>query len=335
MPILPLAMHYCGVYFHSATKPPPPTTKKHASQSKASKTHSKDPSHEETLSSLRAVSDDSGAARADKPSEKIECNGAESRDEKEDEKAIAASSKEGGDAAPVAPSAESPAGKEGEDEEKNPGSVLQQGEGDAPESPRTPLAAGEPPQPSSESEVRAGQRRRARKVRVLVLLLAVSNLLPLLYFSLIHQRGTIDVMKYLHDAVARRGGSSSHRQQGGPRAGDSTDILVLMPCHSTPYYSFLHANVSMRFLTCEPNLSHAANYTDEAAVFYSDPARWLKEEYQNAERAALPTHVVYFNVLQGSVEEFLTLGGYSTCATFFHTHVPEGRTGSHVLVSCR
>ena len=134
-------------------------------------------------------------------------------------------------------------------------------------------------------------------------------------------------MTYLHDTVIRR----SRPPLG---SAGSPDILFLMPCHSTPYYSFLHANVSLRFLTCPPNLDHVDNYADEADVFYQNPAAWLKEEYQRSERT-LPTHLVYFSVLQASIADFLALGGYNECARFFHTHLPEGRIGSYVIVSCR
>ena len=320
LPILPLAMHYCGVYFHSATKPQP-AKKKTNSQHKANKLQSQDSSQETPLPNS-LVSENTTVAPAGDPSEKVECNGGKGGCREEGEEGpSAASSKEDGDTPSVEPAVMEESGTE-----ENPDSAPWQGEGDVPNSKGTAQATREPSK-SLLSEEKIGHRRRARKVRILVLLLAASNLLPLLYFSLIHQRGTIDVMKYLHEAIAH---GNRHHLQGA----DSTDILILMPCHSTPFYSFLHSNVSMRFLTCEPNLNHTANYTDEADIFYRDPAKWLREEYLSTKHK-LPTHVVYFSVLQASIRDFLTLQGYTRCAKFFHTHVPEGRIGSHVLVSCR
>ena len=312
-------MHYCGVYFHSATKTPPAKKKKN-SQDKANKPQSQDSSRK-APSARSTISEDTTVVQADKSSEKVECNGGESGFMEESEGSYAAASKEDGDAAFV-----QLAEKEGCEKDERPDSIPSQGREGVPDSTWTAQATSELYQ-SSESEEKRGQRRRARKVRCLVLLLALSNLLPLLYFSLIHQRGTIDVMKYLHEAIAR---GNKHHLQGA----DSTDILILMPCHSTPFYSFLHSNVSMRFLTCEPNLKHTVNYTDEADIFYLNPAKWLKEEYHGTDHK-LPTHVVYFSVLEASIRDFLTLGGYTQCAKFFHTHVPEGRIGSHVLISCR
>lgn len=315
LPVLPLAMHYCGVYFHSITKPPPPQ-KKNSSQDKSGKTLGKGDSGNETTTN-KAVTEEP-TAEMEKSSATVECNGMEKMVEEREGKENTWSKKKG-DATDLTD-------KEEVGKEEKLGDAIQKGEGDVPESKPSTETAKETLK-SSEKEEDVAHRRRARKVRFLVLLLATFNILPLLYFSLIHQRGTIDVMNYLHEAITKSSRSLQH-------AANSTDILYLTPCHSTPYYSSLHSNVSLRFLTCEPNLNHTANYTDEADVFYQAPGKWLKEQYQNSERQ-LPTHVVYFNVLLGRIAEFLRLGGYTQCAKFFHTHVPEGRVGSHVLVSCR
>ena len=71
--------------------------------------------------------------------------------------------------------------------------------------------------------------------RFIILLLILSNMAVGLYGCIVHQRGVIDVLHWLR--------SESSKVQ---------DVLFLMPCHSTPYYSHLHHNIPMRFLTCEP-----------------------------------------------------------------------------------
>ncbi|XP_033737188.1 GPI mannosyltransferase 3-like [Pecten maximus] len=161
-------------------------------------------------------------------------------------------------------------------------------------------------------------RYNLMKAKIFVVILALINIPAALYFGLIHQRGTVVVMKYLHDQSLDK----------------TMDILFLTPCHSTPYYSYLHQNISMRMLTCEPNLYQKKNYTDEADQFYNDPVRWLKQEYK-VKLTPLPSHIVYFNKLQTNISEFLTQSGYRECGNFFHTHFTEGRIGSHVKVSCR
>lgn len=87
----------------------------------------------------------------------------------------------------------------------------------------------------------------------------------------------------------------------------------------------------MRFLTCEPNLEGKENYTEEADHFYSSPSSWLQQQYQDAE---LPSHLVMFSNLEADVADFTVMYNYTDCASFFHTHAPEGRVGSHVMVKC-
>ncbi len=142
---------------------------------------------------------------------------------------------------------------------------------------------------------------------------------------------------------------------------------------------YIHQNISMRFLTCEPNLRQEANYTDEAEVFFSDPVTWLQREFpensrdspnnneqrrdipnaaqdgqpqmvkqdfagkhsrmqetkNNEDGRQMPTHLVMFNPLEVTLGEYLSDNGYFRCAKFFHSHVEEGRVGSHVVVYCR
>lgn len=76
---------------------------------------------------------------------------------------------------------------------------------------------------------------------IMIFLMLTQGLLGF-YVTNIHQRGVIDVMDYLRQQV----------DLGNTAEIPVADIGFLMPCHSTPYYSRLHRNVTMRFLTCEP-----------------------------------------------------------------------------------
>ena len=44
-------------------------------------------------------------------------------------------------------------------------------------------------------------------------------------------------------------------------------------------FSHLHSNISIRFLTCEPNLQGIPNYLDESDKFFAHPAQWLHATY--------------------------------------------------------
>jgi len=76
--------------------------------------------------------------------------------------------------------------------------------------------------------------------RNLVLIYLVVTNVPLAFYAnLVHQRGVVDVMNYLRNEA---------------RSGKVREIGFLMPCNSTPFYSNLHFNISMWYLTCDPPL---------------------------------------------------------------------------------
>ncbi|KAF0043228.1 hypothetical protein F2P81_004565 [Scophthalmus maximus] len=122
--------------------------------------------------------------------------------------------------------------------------------------------------------------------RAAALVLLVTNLVPALYTGLIHQRGTLDVMSHLHTLCDT---SSSMSMSPQP------DVLFLMPCHSTPYYSHVHCPMKMKFLECPPDLGEDG-YVDEAERFYDDPLHWLRTSFPY--KSSLPTHLVLFDVLE-------------------------------------
>ena len=103
-------------------------------------------------------------------------------------------------------------------------------------------------------------------------------------------------------------------------------------------FSYLHQNISLRFLTCEPNLQNKDGYLDEADVFYQDPESWLNTTYHphgnHNELNQPPTHLGIFDILQPRISDFLKKHQYTQFAKFFHSHVPDSRVGSHVIVMC-
>lgn len=61
------------------------------------------------------------------------------------------------------------------------------------------------------------------KGKLLAIFLILTNVPVALYTGLIHQRGTLDVMKAL---------------EGKAMDTSNTKVLFLMPCHSTPFYRY-------------------------------------------------------------------------------------------------
>ncbi|KAG8183838.1 hypothetical protein JTE90_025721 [Oedothorax gibbosus] len=138
-----------------------------------------------------------------------------------------------------------------------------------------------------------------------------------LYMGLFHQLGVIDATLHLANSVSEK-----------------SSVLFLMPCHSTPYYSYIHKNITMKFLTCEPNFNNTQYYEEEADSFFQYPSFWLHQNYET-KKALLPSHIVMFDSLFSHVMKFLQRNGYHLCYSTFHSHFPEKRTGSNVNIYCR
>uniref|UniRef100_A0A3Q1IGX3 Mannosyltransferase n=1 Tax=Anabas testudineus TaxID=64144 RepID=A0A3Q1IGX3_ANATE len=150
-------------------------------------------------------------------------------------------------------------------------------------------------------------------------LLLVTNLVPALYTGLIHQRGTLDVMSHIQKLC----------DVSIVSALPQPDVLFLMPCHSTPYYSHVHCPLKMRFLECPPDLGEEG-YVDEAERFYDDPLHWLRTSFPY--KSSLPTHLILFDVLEKEISVFLQGNNFVRTAVIFHTHFPEGRVGGSIFI---
>uniref|UniRef100_A0A3B5APD0 Mannosyltransferase n=1 Tax=Stegastes partitus TaxID=144197 RepID=A0A3B5APD0_9TELE len=149
--------------------------------------------------------------------------------------------------------------------------------------------------------------------------LLVANLVPALYTGLVHQRGALDVMNHVQ-ALCDASNVSAHLQP---------DVLFLMPCHSTPFYSHVHCPLKMRFLECPPDLGEEG-YFEEAKRFFDDPVLWLRTSFPH--KSSLPTHLVLFDVLKKEISVFLQENNFVRTAEIFHTHFPEGRVGGSIFI---
>ena len=66
------------------------------------------------------------------------------------------------------------------------------------------------------------------------------NHLALISFYMFHTYGSTDIIKYVKNEAL---------------AGKLTNVYFLLPCHYTPYYSYIHMDLEMDFPTCEPLLA--------------------------------------------------------------------------------
>jgi phosphatidylinositol glycan class B len=129
-----------------------------------------------------------------------------------------------------------------------------------------------------------------RQFRWVIFLAFLGHLFIGIYFSLIDRQGQISVMNYLRTNL------NNDNEQ-------THSIDFLMPCHSTPFYSFIHRNdIQLNFLTCEPNLNNRTNdYIDEADQFFLKPIESIKKRLNDYNFS----HLVMFDTLYNQVNEFL------------------------------
>ena len=151
----------------------------------------------------------------------------------------------------------------------------------------------------------SGLQTRGRKT---FFFLFIACLPGAFYFTWVHQRGVIDVVKWLHK-----------------EATPNSSVFWAMPCHSTPYYDYLNRkDVLMDFIHCEPpvvTLKYPFNETD----FFADIKSSLS--------ALDYTYVITFECLQ---HQKVLETRYKECKRFFNTHFngDERRKGD-VIVWCR
>ena len=169
----------------------------------------------------------------------------------------------------------------------------------------------------------SSKREKFKKIFIFVTL---ATHLPLTtYLSCVHQTGTTGVVQHL----AEKFRPENFVDNNGSRA----KILFLMPCHATSYHSHFHlANADLQFLECPPIMElDSKEDFDEAAKFYRNPIEYLDANFNNFP----PTHIVCFNKMSDTLKDFLAEKQFKKCSEFFHTHLPEGRVGSHVDVHCK
>ncbi|CAF1599369.1 unnamed protein product, partial [Didymodactylos carnosus] len=135
----------------------------------------------------------------------------------------------------------------------------------------------------------------------------IFHLLIGIYFSCYDRRGQIDVLHWLRKNVK----------------SDST-VEFLMPCHSTPYYSYLHRqDVNLKFLTCEPNLSLSNknnSYIDEADQFYARPIQSMENKLRQ-NRDYKNYYLIMFETLFKIVETTLVENNFIVVKQLFNSHI--------------
>ncbi|TYZ57405.1 hypothetical protein PybrP1_011513, partial [[Pythium] brassicae (nom. inval.)] len=170
--------------------------------------------------------------------------------------------------------------------------------------------------------VQLHERTQRNLLRLAAFSIVVPNLAVAFYLSRTHQRAPVEVMDFLHERIQGRPESSIH---------------FWTPCHATPYYSYLHQNVSMWFPDCSPNNRELPGGC-ESHQLENDPVLFLRSRYQfsasdgdSTGRETLPEFVVLFAPTAKKIDALLDRAHYVAEASFFHSDVSGDADNPEVL----
>uniref|UniRef100_A0A0A9XRR6 Mannosyltransferase n=1 Tax=Lygus hesperus TaxID=30085 RepID=A0A0A9XRR6_LYGHE len=138
----------------------------------------------------------------------------------------------------------------------------------------------------------------------------------LIFLGQFHQTGQLEAMEKLSLA-----------------AQNQTDMKIhfLTPCHSFPGYSHLHANVSTKYLNCDPNLDGAPDFVTEDELFFNNSRAWAEREYSTLRPCTLPTHIVTFDSV--NITNFLYLRNFTRIQRISHAeYFPDDKQGKFVHI---
>ncbi|KAK6497789.1 glycosylphosphatidylinositol anchor biosynthesis [Arthrobotrys musiformis] len=182
--------------------------------------------------------------------------------------------------------------------------------------------------------------------------------IPIAYYTgYVHQRGVVDVVHWLRREHYSPSSQSQNITLGGAKVG------FLMPCHSTPFGSYIwdaglnEGENSAWFLTCEPPVGipveEREEYLDEADEFYNNPTHFLynrfgppplksqpeDEEKKEEGKVAWPDKLITFEATAQFIQGYLRIGRdearYVECKRFFNSHFhDDGRRKGDVIVWC-
>ena len=133
-----------------------------------------------------------------------------------------------------------------------------------------------------------------KKSKLPVLAMLILNVCIAYYASQVHQSGVISLINHI---------------QTHP---EINNLVLLMPCHSTPWQSHIHRPGNFRFLTCNPPPD-----IDEADQFYDSPKSFLKSIDCD--------YIATFEASQAVLEQSLAEQGvtYNIERRWFNSHVHD------------
>ncbi|ORX57681.1 hypothetical protein BCR36DRAFT_409156, partial [Piromyces finnis] len=175
-----------------------------------------------------------------------------------------------------------------------------------------------------------------------VALLVLTNIPLAFYIANVHQRGVMDATYFLRKEV---------------RQHDANGIMYLMPCHSTPFYSYIHKNITLDFLTCEPPIGEKdiKAYKSEEDYFFEDPKYFLYNHFshtignttikyptdgkyakppENIPKKEWSNYIVFFDNIHNDIKFIFENSNYKEVKRYFNSHFNiKKRKGDIIIYS--
>jgi len=150
------------------------------------------------------------------------------------------------------------------------------------------------------------------------LTLVVTNLPAIYYFSQVHQRAPIDLIRYTESNSKNNNGSVS-------------SIDFMLPCHTTPFQSYLHdCQLKIMMLECKPQFEGrklvGTRANSETFRFLNSPQHFLASYYQNR---TVPSHIAIFDEHYVLAKDFFFKNNYLMTDSFHFSHFD---TSKRILV---
>lgn len=170
--------------------------------------------------------------------------------------------------------------------------------------------------------------RNSKFTKFIKLSSIIYNVILIVYFGLIHQRGpqaTISQIKNLfgHSVIQD---SNLH-------------VLLLMPCYSLPMYAAMHPyyKIHIRMLDCGINFENVDKKMENNEVdeLYANPERWLNQHWFSKQFYKSDLIIVYEHIYH-VIEPFLMVKGYERAALILHTiFTSSPKQNTRIVISRR
>ncbi|EGD73481.1 hypothetical protein PTSG_05186 [Salpingoeca rosetta] len=186
-----------------------------------------------------------------------------------------------------------------------------------------------------------------KHARVVVWTALVINIPVIVYTLRVHQAGPEAVMHYLRHQHTLYGETTIQFSTSSTTQPHQLSVLFLTDCHPTPFYSYMHRNVTMVFAECPPP-SLGPNESD---ALHADPLAWLNATFpppsatpsppfptaphvgaQSPTLWSLPRFIVaYADVLGVQARPWLEQHDYRPVYCVDHAHFPQSDRDGRIM----